>query len=179
VRDGGFYFNGGRVWLMGVERMAGSNPEYGMAEPAAWILHDHNDLKELNCVFSRVHWQQDERVLEYCDRHGILLQEEVPTWGSQTFSGVGDQPSPEIMENGLEQLREMIQRDRMEGYALRWIVYVRGDLPMEQHETPLPRLAPGQSATVALSFRQEGPTHIRVEIIRPTGFLVMTTIWKA
>ena len=390
VRDGGFYFNGERVWLMGVERMAGSNPEYGMAEPAAWILHDHNDLKELNCVFTRVHWQQDERVLEYCDRQGILLQEEVPTWGSQTFSGMGNQPSPEIMENGLEQLREMIQRDRnhpcifswglcneingqypaayqfarrmyeeakkldpnrlrayasnslhktpekdvaglmdfiewneyyeswykggvedmkcnleeihrafpdkpiviseygycactpdrpendliririlrehddsyrqypfvggaiffcyndyrihmgdkgmgvlkqrvhgvvdlygarktsfealrqqaspvqalsltaegksltatvetrrtlpaytLEGYALRWIVYVRGDLPMEQHETPLPRLAPGQSATVALSFRQENPTHIRVEVIRPTGFSAMTAIWKA
>ena len=59
VRDGGFYFNGERVWIMGVERMAGSNPEYGMAEPSAWILHDHNDLKELNCVFTRVHWQQD------------------------------------------------------------------------------------------------------------------------
>ena len=390
VRDGGFYFNGERVWLMGVERMAGSNPEYGMAEPAAWILHDHNDLKELNCVFTRVHWQQDERVLEYCDRQGILLQEEVPTWGSQTFTGMGDQPSAGIMENGLEQLREMIQRDRnhpcifswglcneingqnpaayqfakrmyeeakkldpnrlrayasnslhetpekdvaglmdfiewneyykswykggvedmkrnlegihrafpdkpiviseygycactadrpendlirmrilrehddsfrqypfvggaiffcyndyrthmgdkgigvlkqrvhgvvdlygarkvsfealrqqaspvrslslaaegnsltatvearrtlpaytLEGYALRWIVYVRGDLPMEQHETPLPRLGPGQSATVALTFRQENPTHVRVEVIRPTGFSAMTAIWKA
>jgi beta-glucuronidase len=390
VRDAGFYFNGERVWLMGVERMAGSNPEYGMAEPAAWILHDHDDLKALNCVFTRVHWQQDERVLEYCDRHGILLQEEVPTWGSQTFSGMGSQPSPGIMENGLEQLREMIERDRnhpcifswglcneingqnpaayqfakrmyeeakkldpnrlrsyasnslqktpekdvaglmdfiewneyyeswykggvedvkrnleeihrafpdkpiviseygycactpdrpendlaririllehddsyrqypfvggaiffcyndyrthkgdkgigvlkqrvhgvvdlygarktsfealreqaspvqalslasegnsltatvearrrlpaytLEGYALRWIVYARPDLPMEQHETPLPRLAPGQSATVALTFRQENPTHIRVEVIRPTGFSAMTAIWKA
>jgi len=390
VRDAGFYFNGERVRLMGVERMAGSNPEYGMAEPAAWILHDHHDLKELNCVFTRAHWQQDDRVLEYCDRNGILLQEEVPTWGGETFSGMSDQPSPEIMENGLEQLREMIERDRnhpcifswglcneingqnaaayqfaqrmyeeakkldpnrlrsyasnslnktpekdvaglmdfiewneyyeswykggvedvkrnleeihrafpdkpiviseygycactvdrpendpvrtrilrehddsyrqypyvggaiffcyndyrthmgdkgigvlkqrvhgvvdvygarktsfealrqesspvqalrlapegnsltatvearrtlpaytLEGYALRWIVYVRGNLPMEQHEAPLPRLAPGKSATVSLSFREENPTHIRVEVIRPTGFSAMTTIWKA
>jgi beta-glucuronidase len=390
VRDAGFYFNGERVWLMGVERMAGSNPGHGMAEPPAWILHDHDDMKELNCVFTRVHWQQDERVLEYCDRHGILLQEEVPTWGSQTFRGMGDRPSAEIMENGLEQLREMIQRDRnhpcifswglcneingqnpaaylfakhmyeearrldpnrllsyasnslqktpekdvaglmdfiewneyyetwykggvedvkrnleeihrafpdkpiviseygycactadrpendpvrmrilrdhddsyrqypfvtgaiffcyndyrthmgdkgigvlqqrvhgvvdlygarktsfealrqqaspvqtlslawggswltatvearrtlpaytLEGYALRWIVYGRDDLPMERHETPLPRLAPGQSATVALNFRQENPAHIRVEVIRPTGFSAMTAIWKA
>ena len=66
----------------------------------------------------------------------------------------------------------------LEGYALRWIVYVRGNLPMEQHEVPLPRLAPGQSATVSLSFRQENPTHIQVEVIRPTGFSAMTTIWK-
>ena len=389
VRDGGFYFNGERVRLMGVERMAGSDPQYGMAEPAAWIVHDHNDMKELNCVFTRVHWQQDERVLDYCDRHGILFQEEVPTWGSATFRGMGDQPSPEIMENGLEQLREMIRRHRnhpcifswglcneingqnpaayqfarrmyeeakkldpnrlrsyasnslqktpekdvaglldfiewneyyetwykggvedvkrnleeihrafpdkpiviseygycactadrpendlvririlrehddayrqypfvggaiffcyndyrthlgdkgigvlkqrvhgvvdlygarkrsfealrkqaspvqalrlagqgsslaatvearstlpayaLEGYTLRWIVYVRGDLPMEQHETPLPRLDPGQSATVALSFRQDNPAYIRVEVIRPTGFSVISAIWK-
>ncbi len=120
VRDGGFYFNGERVWLMGVERMAGSNPQYGMAEPESWIVHDHDDLKELNCVFTRVHWQQDERVLDYCDRHGILLQEEVPTWGSETFSGMGDQPSPEIMQNGLEQLREMIERDRNHPCIFSW-----------------------------------------------------------
>jgi beta-glucuronidase len=390
VRDGGFYLNGGRVWLMGVERMAGSNPLYGMVEPADWITHDHNDLKELNCVFTRVHWQQDVRVLEYCDRHGILLQEEVPTWGSATFSSMGDEPTPEIMQNGLEQLREMIQRDRnhpcifswglcnevngqnpaayqfakrmyaeakkldpnhlrsyasnsleetpekdvaglmdfvewneyyetwykggveevkrnleeihrafpdkpiviseygycactadrpekdltririldehddayrqypfvggaiffcyndyrthmgdkgigvmkqrvhgvvdlygarktsfealrqqaspvealrvaregnalsatvearrtlpayaLEGYALRWTVYVQGDLPLEQHEAPLPRLDPGQPATVALNFRQENPAYVRVDVIRPTGFSVVTTIWKA
>jgi beta-glucuronidase len=389
VKDAGFYFNGERVWLMGVERMAGSNPEYGMAEPPAWILNDHNDLKELNCIFTRVHWQQDQRVLDYCDRHGILLQEEVPTWGSATFREMARQPSPEIMQNGLEQLREMIERDRnhpcifswglcneingqnpaayqfakrmyeeakkldpnrlrsyasnslqrtpekdvtglmdfvewneyyeswfkggiaeakrnleeihsafpdkpvviseygycactadrpendlvriwilrehsdcyrqypfvggaiffcyndyrthmgdkgigvlkqrvhgvvdlygarkgsfealrqqaspvqtltlaaegnslratvearrtlpaytLEGYTLKWIVYVRDGLPMEQHETPLPRLAPGQSATMELSYRQENPTHIRAELIRPTGFSAMTAIWR-
>jgi beta-glucuronidase len=35
-------------------------------------------MKELNCVFTRVHWPQDRRVLDYCDRHGILIQMEVP-----------------------------------------------------------------------------------------------------
>lgn len=44
VRDGGFYLNGERVWLMGIERMAGSHPDHGMAEPASWIVHDHNDM---------------------------------------------------------------------------------------------------------------------------------------
>ena len=78
---------------MGVERMAGSNPQYGMAEPAAWITHDHDDLKELNCVFTRVHWQQDKRVLDYCDRHGILFQEEVPCLGRRHLRG-DDRTSP-------------------------------------------------------------------------------------
>ena len=120
IRDGGFYLNGERVWLMGVERMAGSNPEFGMAEPDEWIRHDHDDMKELNCVFTRVHWQQDRRVLDYCDRHGILIQLEVPTWGGRTFEGMTGEPSPEIMENGLEQLREMIQRDRNHPCIFSW-----------------------------------------------------------
>lgn len=120
VKAGGFYLNGEPVRLMGVERMAGSHPDYGMAEPSVWIIHDHNDLKELNCVFTRVHWQQDKRVLDYCDRHGILVQEEVPAWGPDTFKGMTGEPTPEIMQNGLEQLREMIERDRSHPCIFAW-----------------------------------------------------------
>jgi beta-glucuronidase len=120
VKDTAFYLNGERVWLMGAERMAGSNPDYGMAEPSAWITHDHDDLKELNCVFTRVHWQQDKRVLDYCDRHGILFQEEVPSWGGATFQGMTNEPSADIMQNGLEQLREMIARDGNHPCIVSW-----------------------------------------------------------
>ena len=112
AKGSGFYLNGERVRLMGVERMAGSNPEFGMSEPSQWITHDHDDLKHLNCVFTRVHWPQDKRVLDYCDRHGILMQSEIPAWGYDTFAGMGAEPDTDIMENGLEQLREMIARDR-------------------------------------------------------------------
>jgi beta-glucuronidase len=120
TRDGGFYLNGERVRLMGVERMAGSNPEYGMAEPSNWIAHDHADMKELNCVYTRVHWQQDRRVLDYCDRNGILIQTEVPTWGGETFQGMTSEPSETILTNGLEQLREMIARDRNHPCVFSW-----------------------------------------------------------
>ena len=120
VKNGGIYLNGEKVRLMGVERMAGSNPEFGMAEPTGWITHDHDDLKNLNCVLTRVHWQQDRRVLDYCDRHGILLQSEIPAWGSGTFEGMGSHPQPEIMENGLEQLQEMIGRDRNHPCIISW-----------------------------------------------------------
>jgi len=119
VRNSGIYLNGENVRLMGVERMAGSNPEFGMAEPPGWITHDHDDLKNLNCVLARVHWQQDRRVLDYCDRHGILLQSEVPAWGYDTF-GNDAHPRPEIMQNGLEQLQEMIERDRNHPSIVSW-----------------------------------------------------------
>ena len=120
ARPEGFFLNGERVHLMGVERMAGSSPEFGMAEPADWIAHDHADMKELNCVYTRVHWPQDRRVLDWCDRHGILIQTEVPTWGAATFNGMDGQPSPEIMNNGLQQLREMIARDRNHPCIFSW-----------------------------------------------------------
>ena len=120
AKSSGFYLNGERVRLMGVERMAGSNPEFGMSEPSQWITHDHDDLKHLNCVFTRVHWPQDKRVLEYCDRQGILMQTEVPAWGYDTFAGMGAEPDTDIMENGLEQLREMIARDRNHPSVVVW-----------------------------------------------------------
>jgi beta-galactosidase len=120
IRDGAFHLEGERVRLMGVERMAGSNPEFGMAEPAVWITHDHAEMKDLNCVFTRVHWPQDKRVLDYCDRHGILMQTEVPAWGSDTFKGMSAQPDADVMENALEQLREMIARDRNHPSIVIW-----------------------------------------------------------
>jgi beta-galactosidase len=120
TKGSAFYLNGERVRLMGVERMAGSNPEFGMAEPNEWITHDHDDVKNLNCVFSRVHWPQDKRVLDYCDRHGILMQSEIPTWGYDTFAGMGPEPDADILQNALEQLREMIARDRNHASVVAW-----------------------------------------------------------
>ena len=120
AKGSGFYLNGERVRLMGVERMAGSNPEFGMAEPSQWIAHDHDDLKHLNCVFTRVHWPQDKRVLDYCDRHGILMQSEIPAWGYDTFAGMGAEPDADILQNALEQLKEMIARDRNHPSIVVW-----------------------------------------------------------
>jgi beta-glucuronidase len=120
IRNGAFHLNGERVRLMGVERMAGSNPQFGMAEPSDWIARDHDDMKHLNCVFTRVHWPQDKRILDYCDRHGILIQTEVPAWGSATFAGMTAQPDEKILRNALEQLREMIARDRNHPSVMAW-----------------------------------------------------------
>src|SRR5258708_32872410 len=120
TKGNGFDLNGERVKLMGAERMAGSNPEFGMAEPSRWITHDHDDLKHLNCVFTRVHWPQDKRVLDYCDRNGILMQSEIPAWGYDTFAGMGAEPNADILQNALEQLGEMIARDRNHPSIVSW-----------------------------------------------------------
>ena len=115
-----FYLNGERVSLIGLERMAGSNPDFGMAETTGWIRKNHEDMKELNCVFTRVHWAQDKRVLDFCDRNGILMQEEVPAWGEETFHNTTDEEQHALEQNGLEQLREMITRDRNHPCIVSW-----------------------------------------------------------
>ncbi|HEX4308941.1 MAG TPA: glycoside hydrolase family 2 TIM barrel-domain containing protein [Acidobacteriaceae bacterium] len=120
TRGSSFYLNGERVSLFGVERMAGSHPEYGMAEPTAWIDANHRDLKDLNCIFTRVHWAQDQRVLDFCDRHGILMQEEVPAWGPATFDNLSPELKSQLDSNGVEQLREMISRDRNHPCIVSW-----------------------------------------------------------
>jgi beta-galactosidase len=120
IIGGAFHLNGERVRLMGVERMAGSDPALGMAESADQIKSDYADLKHLNCIFTRVHWPQDKRVLDYCDRHGILMQSEIPAWGAATFDRMVAEPDEDIMQNGLEQLREMIGRDRNHPSVVVW-----------------------------------------------------------
>jgi beta-glucuronidase len=77
-------------------------------------------MKDLNGVLTRVHWMQDRRVLEYSDRHGILMQLEVPTWGPDTFKGMTDQPLPALTQNGLEQLGEMIAQNRNHPSVVIW-----------------------------------------------------------
>jgi beta-galactosidase len=120
VRGSSFYLNGEKVSLIGVERMAGSHPELGMAESREWIESNHRDMKDLNCVFSRVHWAQDRRVLDFCDSHGILFQEEVPAWGPETFRDTTEDVQSALEQNGLEQLREMIARDRNHPCIVSW-----------------------------------------------------------
>ena len=120
VRNTAFYLNGEEVSLIGVERMAGSHPDFGMAETTEWIRSNHQDMKELNCIFTRVHWPQDKRVLDFCDRNGILMQEEVPAWGAETFLNNTDEVQHALEQNGLEQLREMIARDRNHPCVVSW-----------------------------------------------------------
>jgi beta-glucuronidase len=164
VRGTEFLLNGEPVRLAGVERMAGSHPDFGMAEPEAWIVHDHDDLKELNCVLTRVHWQQDRRVMDYCDREGILIQVEIPTWGPDTFRKFEGDQFEEIAANGLGQLREMIARERNHPCVFSWGLCneVDGQNPVAQEFVrrmlrEAKRLDPGRLCSYASNSLQRTP----------------------
>lgn len=60
--------------------MPGSYPEFGMAEPL-WVMEKAvEQIKDLNCVLTRCHWQYDKRYFDLLDEKGILVQEEIPWW---------------------------------------------------------------------------------------------------
>ncbi|MDR1602178.1 MAG: hypothetical protein LBS42_07080 [Tannerella sp.] len=105
IRGDQFFLNGEAVRLPGIEYMPGSHPVYGMAEPAEVFSTAVRQMKDLNCVITRFHWQQDKRMLDMLDECGMLVQEELPWWQKP------DNLSPEMEALAARQLDEMIERD--------------------------------------------------------------------
>jgi hypothetical protein len=104
LRRARLYLNGEPVRLVGLTRHADS-PAYGLAEPITVMAADFSDLKRLNAVLARpVHYPQAESVLDYADRHGLLLIPEIPAWQLSA----AQLANPRICALARQQLREMI-----------------------------------------------------------------------
>ncbi|HTG65491.1 MAG TPA: glycoside hydrolase family 2 TIM barrel-domain containing protein [Flavobacterium sp.] len=104
VENNHYVLNGEPMRLMGVEWMPGSNMDRGMAETTADLEKSLKLMKNANCIFTRFHWQQDEAVFDWCDRNGILVQEEIPYWGGATMLNdtlltIGKKHLDEMIEN--------------------------------------------------------------------------------
>ena len=105
LKEGSIFLNDEEVRLTGVEWMPGSNPEFGFAEPEKYIRKVLSDMKDLNAVFTRFHWQQSPRVIDLCNRLGILVQEEIPLWQQpEDFS------RPPLSELAKKHANEMVSR---------------------------------------------------------------------
>ena len=74
--------------------------------------------------------------------------------------------------------RQTLPAYTLDGYTLRWIVFGFGDLPMEWGSSTLPKLSPGQQATLRIEFKEKHPTRVRVDVMRPTGFSALTAWWR-
>ncbi|WP_339316300.1 sugar-binding domain-containing protein [Paenibacillus sp. FSL R10-2734] len=102
VKGHELWLNREPVRLMGVEWMPGSHPEVGMAERLEDLTVMLVKLKEANCVITRFHWQQGNELLDWCDRNGLLVQEEIPHWGQPA------EPGKITFEQAMAQAKEMI-----------------------------------------------------------------------
>lgn len=99
-----FYLNGEPMRLAGLTRHQDS-PEQGLAETVEIMEADYADLKALNTVFSRpAHYSQPEFILDYCDRHGVLLIPEIPAWQLNPKQMM----DPQIRELERQQIRETV-----------------------------------------------------------------------
>lgn len=87
VKGAGVYLNGKRLFMKGCEWMPGSHPDYGMAEPFEHSVKCLTQLKQAGCIFTRFHWQQDRKILDWCDENGLMVQEEIPFWGQPKRAG--------------------------------------------------------------------------------------------
>ncbi len=105
IRDRHLLVNGERMRLTGVTRHEGS-PWEGLAETPGTMLHDYDDMKALQVTLTRpVHYPQNSFILDYADRHGILLIPEIPMW---QFSEA-QMKDPAIVALAQQQMREMIE----------------------------------------------------------------------
>lgn len=103
VKGHELWLNREPVRLMGVEWMPGSHPDTGMAERLEELTAMLARLKEANCIITRFHWQQGNELLDWCDRNGLLVQEEIPHWQQPA------EPGKDTFIRALIQAKEMIQ----------------------------------------------------------------------
>jgi hypothetical protein len=106
IRDRHLLVNGERVRLTGLARHEDS-PAQGLAETPDTMQRDYDDLKALHTTLSRpVHYPQNPFILDYADRHGILLIPEIPVWQFNE----AQLSDPKVLALAQQQMREMIEQ---------------------------------------------------------------------
>lgn len=118
IRDRHLLVNGERVRLTGVARHEDSVSE-GLAETTGTMRYDYDDMKSLQVSLTRpVHYPQNPFILDYADRHGILLIPEIPVW---QFSE-SQMKNPQVVARAKQQLREMIEESGNHPSIFAWSV---------------------------------------------------------
>ncbi|HEY7147590.1 MAG TPA: glycoside hydrolase family 2 TIM barrel-domain containing protein [Streptosporangiaceae bacterium] len=120
-RPDGFYLNGDRVKLFGLNRHQ-LFPYLGMAAPARLQRRDAEILRtELNCNMVRCsHYPQSPHFLDACDELGLMVWQEPPGWG-----WIGDAAWQDIL---LRNVSDMIIRDRNRPSVIVWATRVNESL---------------------------------------------------
>ena len=105
IRERHLLVNGERVRLTGLARHEESMGE-GLAETRGTMREDYEDMKALQVTLTRpVHYPQNPFILDYADRHGILLIPEIPVW---QFSEA-QMRDPAVLALAKQQMREMVE----------------------------------------------------------------------
>ncbi len=127
-RDDGFYLNGKRLQLIGLNRHQ-TFPYFGAAAPERLQKKDADIIKyELACNIVRTsHYPQSTYFLDRCDEIGLLVFEEIPGW-----QYIGDAAWQEISKRDV---RVMIERDWNHPSIIIWGVRINESLDNTQFYT--------------------------------------------
>lgn len=118
IRDARFLLNGRPVRLAGANR-ARSHPEHGGIDADEVVARDMELMKEAGLVFSRIqHYPPRRNLLDWADRHGMLLVLEVGMWGYIS----PDQASEELRSRFREEMGEMIAMARNHPSVVGWSI---------------------------------------------------------
>lgn len=124
VDHGPFKLNGERLLLNGTHRHE-DHAGYAAAVPDDVIDKEMQLIKDMGANFIRLaHYQQSRRVLDHCDRLGLLVWEEVP-W---CRGGVGNDTFKEMCRRTL---RNMIEQHYNHPSILLWSLGNEDDWPTE------------------------------------------------
>lgn len=109
----GFYLNGKRVQLFGLNRHE-LYPYVGFAMPERVMRRDAEIIRhKFNCNMVRCsHYPQSEAFINACDELGLMVWEEVPGWGY-----IGDERWKELL---IQDVKGMIVRDRNHPSIIVW-----------------------------------------------------------
>lgn len=123
IHDRKLYVNGRQVRLSGITRHEDS-PWEGLAETTGTIVHDWGDLSALHTTLTRpVHYPQNPQILDWADRHGILLVPEIPMW---QFSEA-QMRNPRVRALAQAQMGEMIREAGNHPSIFAWSVCNESD----------------------------------------------------
>ncbi|MDX2137922.1 MAG: glycoside hydrolase family 2 TIM barrel-domain containing protein [Chloroflexota bacterium] len=116
-RSDGFYLNGEKIKLRGVNRHQ-NYPYIGAAAPVRLQRKDADIVKyELGCNIVRTsHYPQSPHFIERCDEIGLLVFEEIPGW-----QNIGDSDWKAL---SLRDVQAMIERDRNHPSIILWGVRI-------------------------------------------------------
>jgi beta-galactosidase len=132
--DGGFYLNGERIQLFGLNRHQ-TYPYIGAAAPVSLQRQDADILKyDLACNIVRTsHYPQSPHFLDRCDEIGLLVFEEISGW-----QHIGDEKWQALV---LQELRAMIERDRNHPSIILWGVRINESPDNDEFYTNTNKLA--------------------------------------
>ncbi len=121
LADSGLIINGRREYLHGVCLHSELGPLGCASFDAAWERRLRTVVDSLGCNALRLsHNVYPQFVLDWCDRHGILVYDEMlDKWGN-SFYGPGDAFSPEKAPEVTSDLLRWIRRDRNHPSVFIW-----------------------------------------------------------